>query len=128
MAAGWRWRRAGLLKKKPAAKQQALTRPFRICPGAVCFYFYLKNCEQKVKKTQRGGQKISGEQQRGRKLAAAGSQNHGSKRSKIRSGGQQRGRILAAAGGQNHGSRGAKKSAAGSSAAVNWQQQAAKIT
>ena len=43
------------------------------------------------KSREQGGQKISGGQQRGRKLAAAGSQNHVSKRSKIRSGGQQRG-------------------------------------
>jgi len=65
------------------------------------------------KSREQGGQKISGGQQRGRRLAAAGSQNHVSKRSKIRSGGQQRGCKLAAAGGQNHGSRGTKKSAAG---------------
>ena len=61
-------------------------------------------------KNAAGRSKIrSGEQQRGRKLAAADGQNHVSKRSKKRSGE-------------------VKKSAAGSSAAVNWQQQAAKIT
>ena len=49
---------------------------------------------------QRGGSKIrSGEQQRGRRLAAAGSQKHVSRGAKKCSGGQQRGRKLAAAGG-----------------------------
>ena len=42
--------------------------------------------------------------------------------SKIRSGEQQRGRRLAAAGGQKHVSRRAKNAAAGSSAGADWQQ------